>query len=174
MCEKLSELGMPVSPEQVFKIANKSDSVGRPHIALAMKQKKYVSSVQEAFDKYISHGLPAYVPRWSPEPEEAIKIIHNAGGMAVIAHCAAAEGCMERLIEILKFKLDGIEVYYPGHSQKNISLLKKMAQDNNLAITGGSDCHGTNKGEPLLGTFRVDYECLESLKSKRAKILSGH
>ncbi len=167
VCEKLSELGFPVDPEEVFDIAGGANSVGRPHIAIAMVRHNYVPNLQSAFDKYLAYGKPAYVPRWAPTPQEAIDIIHQAGGIASIAHCPVTEGCMENLPKIIAMGIDAIEVYYPFHQPHQIEHLKKIARDHGLAITGGSDCHGTVRGEPLLGIYKVPYEVLESMKEYR-------
>ncbi|MCD6531676.1 PHP domain-containing protein [bacterium] len=170
ICRRLEELGYPVDPEEVFEIAGGANSVGRPHIAIAMERHSYVPNLQAAFDRYLAYGKPAYVPRWAPTPQEAIDTIHKSGGLASIAHCAVTEGCMENLDKIIAMGIDAIEVYYPFHKPHQEQLLKKIAEDHNLAITGGSDCHGTVRGEPLLGIFKVPYRVLESLKEKYASI----
>ena len=170
ICRRLEELGYPVDPQEVFEIAGGANSVGRPHIAIAMERHGYVPNLQAAFDRYLAYGKPAYVPRWAPTPQEAIDTIHKSGGLASIAHCAVTEGCMENLDKIIAMGIDAIEVYYPFFKPHQEQLLKKIAEDHNLAITGGSDCHGIVRGEPLLGIFKVPYRVLESLKEKYASI----
>ncbi|RKZ25087.1 phosphatase [bacterium] len=162
-CRRLAEIGKPISPELVMKMAGDSSSPGRPHIANAMVKMGYVPTLQKAFDLYLSYGKPGYVPRWSPEPEEAIDIIHSAGGIAVIAHCPVTEGCMEQIDNIIELGIDGIEAYYPSHKPHEIKKLIDIAKSHNLAITGGSDCHGMTRGEPLLGIYKVPYEVYENL-----------
>ncbi len=163
VCAKLKELGKPVDPALVFELAGDAASVGRPHIARAMVKLGFVPTVQDAFDLYLAYGKPAYVPRWAPEPKEAIEIIHRAGGVAVIAHCPVTEGCMERIDDIRSLGIDGVEVYYPQHKPHQVEWLKEYARKHNLVITGGSDCHGLTRGEPLLGIYKVPYEVYEGL-----------
>ncbi len=162
-CDKLAAIGKPVSPELVFEMAKNSSSIGRPHIANAMVKMGYVPTLQRAFDLYLSYGKPGYVPRWSPEPKEAIDIIHGAGGIAVVAHCGVTEGCMEQLDKVIALGIDGVEVYYPSHKPHQIEKLIAIAKEHNLAITGGSDCHGMTRGEPLLGIYKVPYKIYENL-----------
>ncbi len=165
-CEVLTEHKLPVTPELVFEIAGSADSVGRPHIARAMVRLGYVNTLQQAFDKYLSYGRFAYVRRWSPEPTIAIDMIHGANGLAVLAHCPVTEGCMDRLEEIATLDIDGVEAYYPNHHPQQIEFLKKFAGEHRLAFTGGSDCHGEMRGEPLLGIYKVPYEVVDSLDAK--------
>ena len=172
ICERLKELGMNVPPDLVFEIAGNASSVGRPHIATAMIKLGFIPSLQTAFDKYLAYGKPAYIPRYAPTPQEAIETIHSAGGIASIAHCGVTEGCIDNLPELPRMGIDAIEVYYPFHKPHQIEYLKKFARDNNLAISGGSDCHGTVRGEPLLGIYKVPYEVYESLVEYRKKLLS--
>ncbi len=165
VCQRLSELSKPVNPEFVFELSKKANSYGRPHIAKAMVKLGYVPSVHAAFTRYLGYGKPAYVPRWSPEPKEAIDVIHSAGGLAVIAHCGVTKGCFDLLDSLVQWGIDGIEVYYPGHHPKVIEKLLHYAQSNSLAITGGSDCHGFVRGEPLLGIYKVPFVIYENLKA---------
>ncbi|MCD6595914.1 PHP domain-containing protein [bacterium] len=163
ICERLKALGMDVPPDLVFEIAGNAHSVGRPHIATAMIKLGFISNLQTAFNKYLSYGKSAYVTRWAPTPKDAIDIIHNAGGIASIAHCGVTEGCIDNMPKLLPLGLDSVEVYYPFHKPHQIEYLKKFAKDNNLAVSGGSDCHGTVRGEPLLGIYKVPYEVYEIL-----------
>jgi len=169
-CEKLTELGKPIDPAMVFEIAKNSKSVGRPHIANAMVKLGYVPTLQTAFDLYISHNRPAYVPRWAPEPQEAVKTIHSAGGLAVVAHCPVTEGCMKVIDQTPALGIDGIEVFYPPHKPHEIAKLKEFAKIHNLVITGGSDCHGLTRGEPLLGIYKVSCEVYEGLIARHNTI----
>ena len=163
ICAKLTELEKPVDPELVLSMAKDVDSIGRPHIALAMIKLGHVSSVHEAFERYLGIGKPAYVPRWAPTPREAIDTIHQAHGLAVIAHCGVTQGCMESIDEIINEGIDGIEAFYPFHNEITTKKLIEIARKHDLAITGGSDCHGTVRGEPLLGVFKVPYWVYEDL-----------
>lgn len=171
MCKRLAEINMPVDPELVFQIAGNTESPGRPHIANAMVKLGYVPTLQSAFDRYLAYGKPAYVSRWSPEPKDAIEVIHKIGGIAVLAHCPVTEGCMKQFDKVLKLGIDGVEVYYPTHKPDETKHLKAVAKRYGLAITGGSDCHGMTRGEPLLGIYKVPYEVYENLVKFYEKFL---
>ncbi|RKZ35167.1 hypothetical protein DRQ33_00325 [bacterium] len=176
ICARLKDMGMEVPPELVFKIAGGANSVGRPHIANAMVKLGFIPRLQTAFDKYLAYGKSAYIPRWAPTPQEAIDTIHRAGGIASIAHCAVTEGCMDNIFDVISMGIDAVEVYYPFHKPHQIELLKKIARDHNLAISGGSDCHGIVRGEPLLGIYKVPicvYESLLECKSKFSSAKTG-
>jgi len=162
-CARLKEIGIDLPIELVFEIANSADSIGRPHIANAMVKLGYVPTLQAAFNKYLAFGQPGYVMRWAPSPEDAIDIIHKARGIAVLAHCAVTEGCIGHIDKIRTMGIDGVEVFYPSHKPHQIEFLKKFANDNNLVVTGGSDCHGTVRGEPLLGIYKVPFSIYENL-----------
>ncbi len=162
-CARLKEIDIDLPTELVFEIAHSADSIGRPHIANAMVKLGYVPTLQAAFNKYLAFGRPGYVMRWAPSPEDAIDIIHKTGGIAVLAHCAVTEGCMKHIDKIRAMGIDGVEVFYPSHKPHQIEFLKKFAKDNNLVVTGGSDCHGTVRGEPLLGIYKVPFSVYENL-----------
>lgn len=138
--EKLNQLGKAITYEEVC--ANcKGDSLGRPHIAFTMMKKGWVSTVVEAFQKYIAYGKPAYVPREGIDPAEAIKAIKNAGGLAVLAHPGLLQ--KENIIqEMIALGIDGLEAFYPEHSHSQERRFKQLAKENNLIVTGGSDFHG--------------------------------
>lgn len=145
MIERLRSMGFIIDFQMVTKIAG-NDLIGRPHIAQALVDKGYVFSVKEAFDKYISKGRPAYIPRYKFLPSEAIDLIKNAGGIAVLAHPGLIK---DNLIveEILEMGIEGIEVYYPEHHPIQIDNYLKICREKNLLITGGSDFHGIGSGD---------------------------
>lgn len=145
MISKLRSMGFIIDIQLVEKIAG-SDIIGRPHIAQALVDKGYVFSVKEAFDKYISKGRPAYVPRYKFLPEEAINLIKNAGGIAVLAHPGLIKN-NDIVEEILEMGIEGIEVYYPEHHPIQVGNYLKICRERNLLITGGSDFHGIGSGD---------------------------
>jgi predicted metal-dependent phosphoesterase TrpH len=115
---------------------------GRPHIARAMMKLGYVSSVGDAFDRYIAGGRPGFVPRDDVTPEFAINLIHDAGGAAVLAH-PFTTGDVERTIDRLStVDLDGIEVEYGAYDEPKRAQLRGIAAARSLIPTGGSDFHG--------------------------------
>jgi len=146
MIERLADLGMPLEWERVLAIAGEDPAVGRPHIARALVEAGYVATAQEAFDRYIGNDGPAYVPRLRMRPEEAIVAIHQAGGVAVLAH-PDHHPILERLPDLVKAGLDGLEVYYPEHTPEDVARLGALATRYGLLMTGGSDFHGPGLGK---------------------------
>ena len=165
MCDKLRELGLRCDFDEVRRIA-KNASIGRPHLAEHMVNNGIVRDMREAFRVYLADGGKVYITRLSPTPEEAISIIHNAGGLAVAAHPGVTTGAMDAIPQLAEFGIDGIEAYYPGHDHKKTQLALDYAKRFDLVATGGSDCHGTRRGDPLLGIFKVRYDILLNLRKR--------
>ncbi len=163
MIEKLGRMGMPLDWEEVRALAG-GESVGRPHIARAMVNRGYVTSIQEAFDQYISNDGPAYVPRLRLTPAEVIEAIREAGGVAVLAH-PAHSGVVDRIPEFVALGLQGVEVYYPEHAPDEVAHLLDLCRRYGLVATGGSDFHSPDheEGAPL-GSVFVPEEAVERLK----------
>jgi len=164
MVEKLNKLGVDISYEDVQAKAGVG-VIGRPHVAEAIFDSGAVSRYNEAFEKYIGVGGPAYVAKASFTPDEAIKLIHESGGVAVLAHPAV--GGAERHIEMLVGTgLDGLEVFHPEHGSEEILKFKKLAEDFGLSITGGSDFHGREGRNDKIGSQKVSYIYLSDLLQK--------
>ena len=173
--EKLNELGLAITYNEVVEVSG-GGQVGRPHIAQVLKQKGYIQSIQEAFDKYLGSGCPAYSEKFRLTPENAIAMIVNAGGIPVLAHPFTLKGMSLDELETLLKKLtaqglQGLEVYSANHNQRQISQYLSLAEKCNLVITGGSDFHGKNTDGTDLGTgkgnMKIPYSLLESLKNLR-------
>lgn len=160
---RLQELGIDIEWKRVLEIAGEG-SVGRPHIGLAMMEKGYVSSVQEAFQKYVGYGCPAYVPRYKIEPTEAVRIIKSAGGAAVMAHPGLSQ--RDDLIpELVAAGICGLEVYYPTHTPAQTEYYLNIARQYNLLATGGSDYHGYGPNfRSEMGEITVPYTVAEKLR----------
>ena len=141
---RLSELGMPIDPDDVFALV-KEGSAGRPHVAQAMVDRGYVKSVREAFDRYLSRNGPANVPRKRLTPVEAVRIIRRARGVPVLAHPGLANRD-ELIPELVEAGLAGIEAFYPEHSAGQITAYRELAARLSLVATGGSDFHGPRVG----------------------------
>ncbi|WP_134114287.1 PHP domain-containing protein [Orenia marismortui] len=161
---KLSNLGIELDFARLKEIAGET-GVGRPHIARLMVEEEHVSEMQEAFDNYLEDGGPAYVPKYQLKPEDAIELIQGAGGIVVLAHPGIIDN-NEIVKELINYEgLTGIEVYYSKHSKEETEYYLSLAQEKELIITGGSDCHGpANEDKYLLGTVDVPYSLLEELK----------
>lgn len=168
MVELLGELGMPLEWEEVRALAG-GESVGRPHVARALLSRGYVATLQDAFDRFLANGGPAYVPRLKLTPVDVIQTIVEAGGVPVLAHPGHYWAILERLPEFVGYGLRGLEVYYPDHSPGEIKTLLGLCREHGLIATGGTDFHGPGleEGAPL-GSIYVPPECVEQLRRSRA------
>jgi 3',5'-nucleoside bisphosphate phosphatase len=164
--ERLRSLGLDVTYDEVRALAG-TDSVGRPHIARLLMNKKYVSSAKDAFDRYLAEGRPAYVARELPLPVDAIAWIRAAGGVAVLAHPTWAkvsgEGLTTLLTALKAEGLGGIEVHYSTHTKRQTTEYLDLAKRLDMLVTGGSDFHGTTKPDIEVGTGRGDLKVPEKL-----------
>lgn len=141
--DALNKIGVRISFEDVLR-HTKGNTMGRPHIALALIEKGYAESLQDAFAKYLNEGGAAYVGRRKLNAAQAIELIESAGGVAVLAHPKFIKmNDIEGLIKELKNNgLKGIEAMYPAHSDLDVEKYCEIAQRNGLLITSGSDYHG--------------------------------
>jgi len=148
---KLRALNIPLEFEEVRGMGRQS--LGRPHVADALRMKKVVSSREQAFRRYLMKGRPAYVPPLGPSLQEAVETILEAGGIPVLAHAGLVRDCslLERLVEM---GLMGLEVYYPLHTSAQTRKLLEFAASHRLLVTGGSDFHGP-------GTSHEEFVCCE-------------
>ena len=163
--EKLKKLGVgDITEEEVLALA-KSKSVGRPHIAQILKEKGKVKSIQDAFDKYLAFGAPAYVGKFKQTPEEAIQLIREAGGVAVLAH-PQISAVDELIPSFVRAGLGGIEVYYPNVPETLVQFYLRLAKKHNLLVTGGSDAHGKAKVHTYIGRLKVDYSLVVAMKER--------
>ena len=140
MVEKLVQLGKPVSWARVQELAGEG-AVGRPHIAQALVEAGHVSSVNEAFDLYLSRIGPAYVDRERMAPAEVVELLVEVGGLCTLAHPRELD--LEALLpEMKESGLVGMEVYYQDYSPHDIERLLGLTQKFDLLPLGGSDYHG--------------------------------
>jgi 3',5'-nucleoside bisphosphate phosphatase len=143
MLEKLKALGFELTYDEVR--GDSPDSLGRGHVADALRRKGVVSNRAEAFRRFLAQGKPAYVASLGPTVEEAIALIRGSGGFAVIAHPGTVAD-REDIEAWAKAGLEGIEVYYAGHSPSDILRFQDLADRLGLLVTGGSDYHGRGSG----------------------------
>jgi predicted metal-dependent phosphoesterase TrpH len=145
---KIQALGLDVSLDDLEALST-CGQTGRPHIANLLLNKEIVGNVQDAFKYYLRKGAPAWANRFTYTAAQSIEAIHRAGGAAVLAHpgqLAPDLKCLPLLLgELVERGLDGIEVFYPGHSARIMHRLKELAGRYGLVMTGGSDYHGANK-----------------------------
>jgi len=161
MIQLLHGLGVELDPAEVVHLAGPG-VIGRPHIARAMVNAGHVPSLDDAFRQYLGRGGRAFVPRTSFKAEEAIELVHAAGGVSVIAHPGPL--LPDRVIEDLaESGLRGIEVWHPQHNGTTVRRYRALAQRLGLLETGGSDFHGAHRG-PDLGGVHVPLRAWHKLR----------
>jgi len=167
MVEKLAGLGLPLNWERVQTIAGEA-SVGRPHVARALLEKGYVSSVDEAFDRYIRRNGPAYVDRFKIKPAEAVRLVLAAGGVPVLAHPLYVSHLVPGLVP---HGLCGLEAYYSGYTPDETRFLLGLCAKYGLVATGGTDFHGdvVQPGHEIGGVI-VPPELLKGLRARRERL----
>ncbi len=170
MVARLNQLDVPLQAEAVFAIAN-CRSPGRPHVARALVQAGLCSSMDEAFDRFLKMNRPAWVPKSKISAFDAIALIHQAGGVAVMAH-PGLNRSDDGIPEMVEAGLDGIECFHSKHSTTASQHYLELAEKHHLLVTGGSDCHGMNKGKPLIGSIKLPYKHVEKLTERAAALRS--
>src|SRR4051812_34623775 len=179
---KLRELGVAITMEEVEHEAKadlaekegKKKPIGRPHIAAILLRKGYVSSIKQAFDKYLAPGGLAYFDKERLSPEKALSMIQESGGLAVLAHPVQLrtenDAQLERVVkDFVDLGLAGIEVIHSDHDAKLVEKYSALADRHGLLKTGGSDFHGTNKKDIDLGTAngrRIPRDFFDKLRER--------
>ncbi len=170
---RMNEAGFQITIEDVLAQLAPGATLGRPHLADALVAKKIVASRDEAFAELLHNNSKYYISHYSPTPEDAIKLIKGAGGVAVIAHPFAS--LRGKIVEIESFAsmveagLDGIEVSHRDQSQEESQLLREVVAQYGIIATGSSDYHGTGKLNELaeFTTKPDDFEALEARANAR-------
>ncbi|SHF03373.1 hypothetical protein SAMN02746089_01195 [Caldanaerobius fijiensis DSM 17918] len=163
----LNDIGLYISLKDVKEWGGKY--IGRPHIAKALLHYGYVSSVKEAFEKYLGRGCPAYIPRTKLSPYDAINIIKKSGGVPVLAHPGLLKS-YDIIEELVKAGLKGVEVYHTKHDSEQIKDIINIAKWYDLIITGGSDFHGIDDNlNVTIGSATIPYDAIGLLKSMSEK-----
>lgn len=152
--QRLRELGVNVSAERVDQLAA-GGAMGRPHVARALVEAGYVSSVSEAFDTYLGSGKPAYIDKERFGIAEAVAMIHDAGGVTSIAHPTLYPNHEDLVPKLLDMGIDGIEVLHPDAGRWERERYAHLARFRGKLATGGSDDHGSVKTRETLGTVKV-------------------
>jgi hypothetical protein len=163
MLAKLKRLGIDVSWQRVREIAG-DGAIGRPHIALAMLEAGHISSLEEAFQRYLGRNGPAYVEREKITPAEAVQLLTDASGLPVLAHPRDLQNPEPLLVELKQAGLIGIEVYYQDYDQQTIERLLAIARQHDLLPLGGSDFHGIGGAhERDLGDIPLPFQPVQQL-----------
>lgn len=177
MRQKLEEHGIVLTMEQIQGQAKQS-VITRAHFAKAMEEAGYIKSKEEAFLKYIGDGCPCFVQKLRFTPQEAIDLIHSAGGVAVLAHPLIYKMSYDEIDLLLKYLkecgLTGVEVYHSSHNISNSGKLREMIRPYHLLPTGGSDYHGSNKQNVQLGCgyggMAISHSLLDDLKQAHSRL----
>lgn len=160
--ERLAEHGIQIEPDELEQ-REPGESVGRPHIARALVSAGHAKSVQEAFDVYLTPGQPAYVPSALLEPQDAIRLIRESGGLAVMAHPFSVPDPDVLAPKLVEFGLAGLECFYGEYTPAQRAALAELAERHGLLKTGGSDYHGPAFREGReLGSVRLPVDVIEA------------
>jgi predicted metal-dependent phosphoesterase TrpH len=166
---RLNEAGIDITIDEVYAQKRDDATLGRPHLADALVAKGHVASRDEAFKIFLHNGSKFYINHYSPSPEMAIRLIKEAGGVAIIAHPLASRSGRtikpETLMKLIESGLDGIEVDHRDHSEIERSELLRLAIEHDLVVTGSSDYHGTGKLNQL-AEFTTNPQQWERLEAK--------
>ncbi|HVH28103.1 MAG TPA: PHP domain-containing protein [Vicinamibacterales bacterium] len=166
---RLADLGIPLDEEELLRpaIDDPRKAAGRPWIARALVAGGYVGSASEAFDRWLGHGKPAFIPRCGASPAEVFTRIHGAGGVAALAHPALVRH--DEWIEgFVADGLDALEAYHSEHDAAATSRYLTIAQSMGIAVSGGSDFHGDDShGPPHPGAVSLPLEAYEQLVRRR-------
>lgn len=156
--ERLNALGVPVTIDAVLAQAD-GGAVGRPHVARALIAGGWVRDQRDAFDRYLGAGRPANVEKRRLSLADGIRLVHQAGGIAVVAH-PGPDGKREFVEPAITVGLDGLEVRHPGHSADDVRRIAALTKQFDLVPSGGSDWHGAASGPRVLGSQLVPMEWL--------------
>ena len=164
IADKLKYIGIDFSAESLLDEI-KNAAPGRLHVARKMLKDGSIKSIPEAFHCYIGENCPAYVKKFKFKVPECIELIHSIGAIAVVAHPGVYK--MDHLINtFIDCGLDGLEVYHSEHKKSQVKKFLRLAEKNNLLITGGSDYHGLHNDGRILGSLNIPYILLENMKNK--------
>lgn len=180
MVKQLNKMGLALTMSEVAAFAGE-DNVGRLHFAQALLTRGYVKTKEEAFNRFLAKGKPAYIERPRLSPTQGVRMIRDAGGIAVLAHPftmgLATQALISMVSELVKAGLQGIEIYYPHHTPKQVAQYRSLARQFDLVATGGTDFHG----DPMpnikigrgFGAMNIPDTILEELNERRNRFSLG-
>jgi predicted metal-dependent phosphoesterase TrpH len=143
MVEKINRItNIQIFPEEVEALSHPQGSLGRPHVAKMLYEKRAVKTISEAFNKYLRSNCSTYVGRTTVSPHEAVEAIYESGGIPVVAHPGLAEGIEKLVPELIAYGRCGLEAYHKSHNPPLIEYFCTMAEEHDLIVTGGTDFHG--------------------------------
>lgn len=170
--KKLDQVAnIKITMDDITTYVQEGGSIGRPHIAKAIFHAGGVSGIIEAYRKYINDSAPTYIQRNTVPPHEAVETIYEAGGIPVLAHPHSLSQPEELVKELMNYGLRGIEVYHRRHSPAIIEYFSSIAENYNLIVTGGSDCHGSGAGGQIhMGKNHVPDWVLQEIKNEKSRL----
>ncbi len=166
-CELLRGEGVEIDADDVFRLAHGA-APGRVHVAQALLAAGVVGTRDDAFVRFLGIGAPACVPKERPSVATAIELIHEAGGVAILAHPGLSKHD-ELIPEMVAAGLDGIEAYSPAHSPERTTHYLDLAKRHGLAVSAGSDCHAHDTNRLRIGCVRLADEELDALRNRAAQ-----
>ncbi len=164
--EQLKRVGVTIDAAEVLALAGEG-TVGRPHLARILVKHGYVSSMPEAFDRFLGEGKPGFVQGSVVLPAGIIKLIHDAGGVSALAHPIYLKND-DYIAQFAKDGLVGLEVYHSSHTPDVVERYERIAEELKLLPTGGSDFHGDAKEGLPVGAVKAPYRLLEALRQWKA------
>jgi 3',5'-nucleoside bisphosphate phosphatase len=175
LAERLQQLGIPLTYQELVAEAAGEESLGRPHVAAVLVRHGAADSIPDAFDRWLAEGRPAHVPKARVTPAAVAELARQSGGVAVLAHPLTLDlgraELAEAVAELAEIGFAGIEAVYGRYSPEQRAYLGELAQRHDLVATGGSDYHGTVKADLSVGTgqgdLRVPDDVVEQLAARR-------
>lgn len=170
MIENLRRCRVSISFQEVLDEA-KGATIGRPHVASILVRRKFVRTIQEAFDVYLDVNKPGYAPKTPFPIAKAVEMVHRAGGILSVAHPGRPFTSPESCLQLLKTGIDGIEVYHPSHWFATREFYRVACEQHDMVVTGGSDFHGSRDyDESNFGMFGITESALKKLEARRDAI----
>lgn len=164
MVAAMNRLGVDVTLQEVSAYSQ-GESIGRTHLTRALMARGLVTGIEDAFEKFVGKGKPAYVPREKLPADEAIRLIRSIGGSVTLAHALASGVCPDEIRRLASRGLDGLEVWHPRHSEDQRKQLEALARETGLVPTAGSDFHGPSVAPSRhLGSVATPRESLTALE----------
>jgi len=164
MVARLRDLGIPLELEAVLRLAD-CRAPGRPHIARALVEAGHCGTHDEAFERFLKRHRPAWIPKYKASSPEGIALIHEAGGLAVLAH-PGINNVDDLIPTLVEAGLDGLECFHTKHSPASSARYVQLAARHRVLVTGGSDCHGLSKGRPAVGGVRLPWSYYEAFRGR--------
>lgn len=165
--QRLNQLKIPIKLSEVLKYVKGNASIGRPHIAIALVEGRYIDNYYEVFNNYLGDDKPAYVKKPNISSKEAIQLINRCGGLSFIAHPGKNLRDSNTLFELIEHGVDGIEVIHPSHSEYDVEYFRDIASQYFLLESGGSDFHGGKINDSsILGKYFVNENKITAMKNR--------